>query len=82
MQRTLTPELYIEYIIKSLATYPNEVKVNRIEGSKEIVIEIKVHNDDVGKIIGKNGSVIRAIRTIVNAVGNRERKNYIVEIID
>lgn len=82
MQNTLTPELYIEYIIKSLATYPDQIKVSRIEGSKETVIEIKVHDDDIGKIIGKNGSVIRAIRTIVNAIGNKERKNYIVEIID
>ncbi|GIX43387.1 MAG: UPF0109 protein [Leptospiraceae bacterium] len=78
----LTPEKYIEYIIKNLVNHPEEVKINRIDGTKETIVEIRVHQEDIGKVIGKNGSVVRALRTIVNAVGNRERKNYILEVID
>ncbi len=77
-----TPEKYIEFIIKNLVNHPEEIKINRIDGTKETIIEIRVHQDDVGKVIGKNGSVVRALRTIVSAVGNREKKNYILEVID
>jgi len=77
-----TPEKYIEFIIKNLVNHPEEIKINRIDGTKETIIEIRVHQDDVGKVIGKNGSVVRALRTIISAVGNREKKNYILEVID
>jgi len=77
-----TPEKYIEYLIKNLVNHPEYIKINRIDGTKETIIEIRVHQEDVGKVIGKNGSVVRALRTIVSAVGNREKKNYILEVID
>jgi predicted RNA-binding protein YlqC (UPF0109 family) len=77
-----TPEKYIEFIIKNLVNYPEDIKISRIDGTKETIIEIRVHQEDVGKVIGKNGSVVRALRTIVSAIGNREKKNYILEVID
>ncbi|MCX7811283.1 MAG: KH domain-containing protein [Leptospiraceae bacterium] len=77
-----TPEKYIEFIIKNLVNHPEDIKISRIDGTKETIIEIRVHQEDVGKVIGKNGSVVRALRTIVSAIGNREKKNYILEVID
>jgi hypothetical protein len=78
----LTPEKYIEFIIKNLVNHPEDIKISRIDGTKETIIEIRVHQEDVGKVIGKNGSVVRALRTIVSAIGNIEKKNYILEVID
>jgi len=77
-----TPEKYIEFIIKNLVNHPEDIKISRIDGTKETIIEIRVHQEDVGKVIGRNGSVVRALRTIVSAIGNREKKNYILEVID
>jgi|YNPMSStandDraft_1061717.scaffolds.fasta_scaffold57268_1 predicted RNA-binding protein YlqC (UPF0109 family) len=77
-----TPEKYIEFIIKNLVNHPEDIKISRIDGTKETIIEIRVHQEDVGKVIGKNGSVVRALRTIVSAIGNIEKKNYILEVID
>jgi predicted RNA-binding protein YlqC (UPF0109 family) len=80
--KNLNPEKYVEYIIQNLVNHPDDVKVSRIDGTKETIIEIRVHPEDVGKVIGKSGSVVRALRTIVNAVGYKERKNYHLEVID
>jgi hypothetical protein len=77
-----TPEKYIEFIIKNLVNHPEDIKISRIDGTKETIIEIRVHQEDVGKVIGKNGSVVRALRTIISAIGNREKKSYILEVID
>ncbi|MCS7205530.1 MAG: KH domain-containing protein [Leptospiraceae bacterium] len=78
----LEPVKYLDYVIRGLVQHPEEVKIQKVEGTQETIIEIRVHPDDVGKIIGKNGSVIRAIRMIIQAVNNRDKKNYSVEIID
>lgn len=72
----------LEYIIENLVDYPEEVKIQEIPGSEESVVEVRVDERDVGKIIGKNGSVAKALRTLLSATGNKVDKNYILEIID
>ncbi len=82
MQKPLNIEQYIDFTIRNLVNHPDEVKVNKIEGTKETIIEIRVNPEDIGKVIGKNGSVIRAIRTVANAISLRERKKIDVQVID
>ena len=71
----------VEYIAKSLVDNPDEVSVNEIEGSQSIIIELKVAPDDMGKMIGKQGRIAKAIRTVVKAAAIKENKRVVVEII-
>lgn len=71
----------VEYIAKSLVDNPEEVSVNEIEGSKSVIIELKVADEDMGKIIGKQGRIAKAIRTVVKAAAIKKNKRVVVEII-
>lgn len=72
----------VELIAKALVDYPEEVKVNEIEGSQSVIIELKVAQDDMGKVIGKQGRIAKAIRTVVKAAAIKEDKRVVVEIIE
>lgn len=71
----------VEYIAKALVDNPDEVSVNEVEGSQSIIIELKVAPEDMGKIIGKQGRIAKAIRTVVKAAAIKENKRVVVEII-
>lgn len=72
----------VEVIAKSLVDNPNEVHVNEIQGEQSLVLELKVAPEDMGKVIGKQGRVAKAIRTVVKAAALNEDKKVAVEIID
>lgn len=76
------PDALLEYIIQNLVEYPDEVEITTIEGDEENIIELRVAETDVGKVIGKNGTVARALRTLISALAAKDHKNYILEIID
>ena len=71
----------VEYIAKSLVDNPDQVTVNEVEGSQSLIIELKVAPEDMGKVIGKQGRIAKAIRTVVKAAATKENKRVIVEII-
>lgn len=71
----------LEILAKSLVDQPDEVTVNMIEKEKSIVLELKVAPDDMGKVIGKQGRIARAIRTVVKAAATRQKKRVLVEIV-
>lgn len=71
----------VAYIAKSLVDYPELVEVNEVEGSQSLIIELKVSPDDMGKVIGKQGRIANAIRTLVKAAATKDNKRVIVEII-
>lgn len=71
----------VEYIAKALVDNPDEVSVNEIEGSQSIIIELKVAQEDMGKVIGKQGRIAKAIRTVVKAAAIKDNKRVVVEII-
>lgn len=72
----------LELIIKNLVTDTEAVSINEITGEKSIVIEVKVAEADMGKVIGKQGRIAKAIREIVRAVASKEQKRVTVEFID
>ena len=76
-----TKEL-IEYIVKQLVDYPDEVEVTENVGTKSIILELKVHPDDIGKVIGKKGRIAKALRVILNASSNRDGKKASLEILE
>lgn len=71
----------IEIIAKSLVDNPDMVQVNEISGEQSIILELKVAPEDMGKVIGKQGRIAKAIRTVVKAAGVKENKRVSVEII-
>ena len=72
----------IEGIAKALVDNPSEVHVNEIQGEQSIILELKVAPADMGKVIGKQGRIAKAIRTVVKAAAVRADKKVVVEIID
>ncbi len=71
----------VEILAKALVDNPDEVVVNEIEGTQSIIIELKVAPEDMGKVIGKQGRIAKAIRTLVKAAAIKENKRVVVEII-
>lgn len=71
----------VETIIKSLVNDPASVEVKELEGSASIVLEIRVAEGDVGRIIGRNGRVINAIRTIMQSLAAKEDKRVTIEVL-
>lgn len=76
----MTAEL-VEMIAKSLVDAPDEVSVSISEDKQTTVIQLKVAPGDMGKVIGKQGRIAKAIRTVVKAAATREKKKVVVEII-
>ncbi len=71
----------VEYIAKSLVDNPDQVQVKEVEGSQSLIIELSVAPEDMGKVIGKQGRIAKAIRTVVKAAATKDNKRVIVEII-
>ncbi|MDI3536171.1 MAG: uncharacterized protein PWP16_1349 [Eubacteriaceae bacterium] len=71
----------VEIIAKSLVDHPDEVSVTEVEGEQSIILELKVANDDMGKVIGKQGRIAKAIRTVIKAAATKEDKRVMLEII-
>ena len=71
----------VEVIAKSLVDCPEEVVVTETENEKAIVLELRVAQSDMGKVIGKQGRIAKAIRSVVKAASSKEEKKVIVEIM-
>lgn len=71
----------VEVIAKALVDVPEEVVVTEKETEKAIVIELRVAKQDMGKVIGKQGRIAKAIRSVVKAAASKEDKKVIVEIV-
>lgn len=71
----------VKIIARSLVDFPDKVEVTEVEGDKSIVIELKVAPEDMGKVIGKQGRIAKALRTVVKAVAVKEGKKVIIDIV-
>jgi uncharacterized protein len=72
----------IENIAKAIVDKPEQVRVNGVEGENSIVIELRVAKEDIGKVIGKNGRTITAMRTILNATRAQKEKRHVLEVLE
>ena len=72
----------IEYIAKSLVDDPDAVSVNETEGERGPVLELRVAEGDIGKVIGKYGRIAKALRTVLSASGSKDGKRYSLDILD
>ncbi len=72
----------VEYLARSLVDDPDSVEVNEVAGERSAVVEVSVAPDDIGKIIGRNGRIVGAIRTVVKAAAAKEGRRVEVEILE
>ena len=72
----------LTYIVQNLVEHPDEVSVTEREADGETVFEVRVADGDMGKVIGRQGRIVKEIRTLMKAVAQREGKKVSVEILD
>lgn len=71
----------LEYIAKSLVDYPDDVSVTEVDGEQTTVLELRVNEADMGKVIGKQGRIAKSIRAVIKAASGRNNKRVVVEIV-
>lgn len=72
----------VEEIARALVDHPEEVRVTEVEGEQTTVLELRVQNEDLGKVIGRQGRTARAIRTLLAAAGMKVQKRFVLEILE
>lgn len=75
-------EGFVEYVVRSLVDSPDEVRVSSEENAEGCVIKIDCRKEDIGKIVGKRGKTIMAIRSLVSGAAGRMRQRVSVEVVD
>ena len=72
----------LESIAKALVDAPNEVQITEVDGEKTIIFELRCNAKDVGKIIGKSGKTVGAMRTIMNSMAAKQGRKAMLEVVD
>jgi predicted RNA-binding protein YlqC (UPF0109 family) len=72
----------LEEIARALVDHPDDVQVTEIEGEQTSVLELRVREEDLGKVIGRQGRTARALRTLLSAAGMKVRKRFVLEILE
>ena len=72
----------LEVVIKNLVDNPDEVSINEVTEAKSICYEVKVAKNDMGKVIGKQGKMAKAIRTLIKSIAGKEHKKVNIEFLD
>ncbi len=73
---------FIEYVVKALVDHPEEVSVTQIDGEKTVIFELRCNESDIGKVIGKQGRTIKAIRTLLGSAAAKAGMRAMLEIIE
>lgn len=71
----------IEYLVKALVDEPEQVDIKEVEDAEATTYEIRVDSTDLGKVIGKQGKIVNAVRTVVKAAAMREKKRVYIKVI-
>lgn len=82
MSSNISLKELIEFIARSLVDTPDDVHVDEITGEQTVVLELRVAKDDLGKVIGKQGRTVKAMRAILSAAASKLRKRADLEIIE
>jgi len=72
----------LETIARSLVDAPNEVQITEVDGEKTLIFELRCNAKDIGKIIGKSGKTVGAMRTIMNSMAAKQGRKAILEVVD
>jgi predicted RNA-binding protein YlqC (UPF0109 family) len=72
----------LEYVARALVDEPDGVEVTAVEGERSVILQLRVAQDDMGKVIGKRGRMARAIRSLMRAAGSKSGVTTLVEIVE
>jgi hypothetical protein len=72
---------FIESAVRALAEHPDRVRLAELDGEKTLVFEVRCHPDDVGKIVGKGGKTITALRVLATAMAHRTGRRTLIEVV-
>ncbi len=72
----------LEYIVRLLVDHPDDVRVTEVDGEKTVIFELRCHGDDIGKVIGKSGKTVGAIRTLLSTVAARDNRRAMLEVVE
>ncbi len=75
-------KVLLETIAKALVDVPNEVQITEIDGEKTIIFELRCNEKDVGKIIGKSGKTVGAMRVLLNSIAAKQGRKALLEVVD
>jgi uncharacterized protein len=76
------PKALIEHVAKALVNAPDQVFVEEVDEGEELVVELEVAEDDMGRVIGKSGKIARALRNLLNTAGGKAGRRYELEILE
>jgi predicted RNA-binding protein YlqC (UPF0109 family) len=80
--QTANPKALVEHVAKALVNAPDKVFVDQFDEDGEVVIELEVAEDDMGRVIGKGGKIARAMRNLLHAAGDKADQRYDLEILE
>lgn len=73
---------FVEYVVKALVDYPDEVNVREVDGERTVVFELRLNKTDIGKVIGKNGRTISALRSLLTSAAAKQGRRAVLEIVE
>ncbi len=73
---------YVRTLLTDLVDHPGDLKLTEVTGEKTVIFEIRCHQEDIGKVIGKNGKTISAVRTLAGQVATRHNIRVLVEVVE
>jgi hypothetical protein len=72
----------LEHILRVLVDHPDEIKLTELDGERTVIFELRCHPEDVGKVIGKSGKTVSALRTLLSTVAAKNGKRAMIEVVD
>ena len=75
-------EEFLEYVVRQLVDYPDEMVLTRVDSGRKIVFRLQLRQSDIGKVIGKQGHTIAAIRNLLNAAAARHGQRAVLQIVE
>jgi len=73
---------FVEYIIKALVNHPDQILISTMDGKSTVILEVRCHEEDMGRVIGKNGKTIGAVRMLVSSLAAKQKRKAVLEIVE
>lgn len=72
----------LEYVLRVLVDHPEDLRLTEVDGERTVIFELRCHPEDVGKVIGKNGKTVGALRTLLSTAAARQGKRALLEVVE